>query len=134
MSEQEGKPVKKFTGGIPDIPVGSLERARQLQVDEGVPPDKTTIDPENVRTVKEMFDLPEPQKREALVDAVRDHLIGVVPLIDIRYRMASIEEIVTNKIPKITETQILTTDKIYDAAFRYRDFINNAIEEKENKK
>lgn len=119
---------------IPDIPVRSLERARQLQVDEGVPPDKTTIDPENVRTVKDMFELPEPQKRESLVDAVRDHLIGVVPLVDIRYRMATLEEIVTDKIPKITEKQILTTDLIYDAAYKYEDIINKAEEAKENKK
>ena len=92
-----------------------------------------SIDLENVRTVKDMFELPEPQKRESLVDAVKEHLIGVVPLIDIQYSMASIEERVTNKIPKITKTQILTTDKIYEIAFTYQDFINDAIAAKENK-
>ena len=59
--------AKEPVGGIPDIPVESLECARQLQV---IPPEKTKIDPENARTVKDMFELPEPQKREALVEAV----------------------------------------------------------------
>tara|TARA_R110002110_G_scaffold84538_1_gene219548 strand:- start:830 stop:1213 length:384 start_codon:yes stop_codon:yes gene_type:complete len=121
---------KKFTGGIPCIPKFRIER--QLQVDEGVPPDKTTIDPENVRTVEDMFELPEPQKRESLVDAVKEHILGVVSLSDIQYSMASIEERVTNKIPKITETQILTTDKIYKTAIAYQDLINDAIAAKEN--
>ena len=122
--------AKEPVGGIPDIPVESLERARQLQV---IPPEKTKIDQGKAMTVKEMFDLPEPQKREALVEAVTSHIIGVVPLVDIRYRMASIEEIVTDKIPKITEKQILTTDKIYACAYKYEDIINKAEEAKENK-
>ena len=121
---------KKFTGKIPKIP--KFRIARQLQVDEGVPPDKPTIDPEDVRTVEDMFELPEPQKRESLVNAVREHLIGVISLSDIQYSMASIEERVTNKIPKITETQILTTDKIYKTAFTYQDLINDAIAAKED--
>jgi hypothetical protein len=122
--------VKKFK--VPFIHPLVKERARKLQVDAGIPLGWTTIAPKNVRTVKDMFELPEPQKRESLVDAVREHLIGVVPLIDIQHSMASIEEIVTNKIPKITETQILTTDKIYKTAFTYQDFINNAIAAKED--
>ena len=117
----------KDATNIPYIPVRNLEHSRQLQV---IPPAKTKIDPENARTVKEMFDLPQPQKRQALVDAVTSHIIGVVPLDDIRYRMATLEEIVTDKIPKITEKQILTTDLIYDAAYKYEDTINKAEEAK----
>jgi hypothetical protein len=75
-------------------------------------------------TTKEMFELPRPHRRCALIRAVERHVLGVIAIEDIQYRIATAEEKYDGKIPAITETQILYTDALYSVAYAYEDQIN----------
>lgn len=82
-------------------------------------------------TVKEMFELPQPQRRRRLVDAVDSYVLGVIPMEDVCYKMASMEDILDGKIPAMTKKQILNTDAVYRVAYEYEDVINTSTKKNE---